>query len=104
MIPTLHDLEPFEEQGVRAPQIQMALRQGVAGHRQRGNFVKPQRRVAAQALVFGGHFARPVREPPGRVNQDGAELTCQAGKLVHGHRTLSAHRYYPANRSSRDVS
>jgi hypothetical protein len=66
--PSLHDRQAFWQQGVRAPQIQVASWKCELSHRKGCDLIKRHRPVTVKPPMLRADLPRSIREPPWRIN------------------------------------
>jgi hypothetical protein len=73
--PSLHNCNSIRKQSIRNPKVQVGSISGDIGYREPLDIVQRHCSVSGQAFMFRGDFPSPVLKLPGRIRQDGAELT-----------------------------
>jgi hypothetical protein len=72
--PRFQHIEPFAQEGVWNPQVEMALRITCHGDWDFLDLSQRERLVSVEPFVFRGHLARSICELPRRIGKNGAAL------------------------------
>lgn len=65
--PRTKNFDPFRQQGIRNPQIQMTFFCSSFHNGKRFDILKLHRRISVQAFMFRRNFSRPILELPRRI-------------------------------------